>query len=196
MAPPREGLSPPRGTMDSPGLCRPHFKIKKSLGVLLGFLSPRSRSRMLASPFRGPRPWLPAGAPSRLKVPRLRAPPGPPPRANLPPSDTNLGGEILEDGGAVHCGRGTDAPMARRPVLEVPVDTADGELQRKWALLSRAVGRPSSARRHVKRHLSTNIADQPTRGGARRARALLSLSSAQDLRQKSITNLKSRPSRA
>lgn len=40
-----------------------------------------------------------------------------------------LGGEILEDGGAVHCGRGTDAPMARRPVLEVPVDTADGELK-------------------------------------------------------------------
>lgn len=52
MAPPHEGLSPPRGTMDSPGLCRPHFKIKMSLGVPLGFLSPRSRSRMLLPPSR------------------------------------------------------------------------------------------------------------------------------------------------
>lgn len=88
---------------------------------------------MLLPPSR-PRAHLAlAGARKPLESPavpgRRRSPPRGVPTS--PPADTNLGGEILEDGGAVHCGRGTDAPMARRPVLEVPVDTADGELQRK-----------------------------------------------------------------
>ncbi len=41
----------------------------------------------------------------------------------------DLGGEVLEDGSAVHGGSGTDAAVAGRAALQVTVDPADRELQ-------------------------------------------------------------------
>lgn len=44
---------------------------------------------------------------------------------------SHLGGQIFEDGGRVDGCGGTHAAVARRPVLQVPVNTADGKLQQQ-----------------------------------------------------------------
>lgn len=41
----------------------------------------------------------------------------------------NLSGQVLEDGSGVDGGRGSDASVAGRAVLQVPMDTTDGELK-------------------------------------------------------------------
>lgn len=41
---------------------------------------------------------------------------------------THLSSKVLQDGGAVHCRRGPNPAVAGGPVLQVPMDTADGEL--------------------------------------------------------------------
>lgn len=41
----------------------------------------------------------------------------------------DLSGQVLEDGGGVDGRRGTDASVAGRAVLQVPMDTTDGELE-------------------------------------------------------------------
>lgn len=61
-----------------------------------------------------------------------------------------LGRQVLQDGGAVDGGRGPDASMARRPVLEVPVDPSHGELQ--WKLRVNILLARLLPGRHVKRH--------------------------------------------
>ena len=45
----------------------------------------------------------------------------------------DLGGEVLEDRGGVDGGLCADADVVLRALLEVPVDTADGKLQRAGA---------------------------------------------------------------
>lgn len=44
-------------------------------------------------------------------------------------SRTHLGGEVLQDGGAVDGRGGTHSPVAGRAGLEMPVDAADRELE-------------------------------------------------------------------
>lgn len=41
----------------------------------------------------------------------------------------NLGGQVLENGGAVHGSGGTDSAIVGGPLLQETVDTTDGELR-------------------------------------------------------------------
>lgn len=42
---------------------------------------------------------------------------------------SHLCSKVLQDGGRIDRCRGTDATVGRGPVLQVPVNTADGELE-------------------------------------------------------------------
>lgn len=70
-----------------------------------------------------------------------------------------LSGEVLQNGGTVYCSCGSDTSMARRPVLEMSVDTAHGELGEMLVVKNKTIPVSTFASlildgRHLQRHQS------------------------------------------